>query len=101
MEGVGVKPLSRWMKVSTPLAASTSSAVRCAGADSGVRILAHEERPVDALPFAVFADRLRDRENVRLGERATERRAAMSARAEADELIGVVYIRTTIAILVL
>ena len=32
--GVGVTPSSRWMMVSTPLAASTSSAVRCAGADT-------------------------------------------------------------------
>ena len=31
--GVGVKPSSCWMKVSTPLAASTSRAVRCAGRD--------------------------------------------------------------------
>ena len=34
MAGVGVKPSSRWITVVTPLAASTSSAVRCAGADS-------------------------------------------------------------------
>jgi len=32
--GVGVGPPSRWMTVSTPLAASTSMAVRCAGSDS-------------------------------------------------------------------
>ena len=49
MTGVGVKPSSRWMMVSTPLAASTSSAVRCAGAGQRVRVLAHVERPVDAL----------------------------------------------------
>ena len=34
MTGVGVTPSSRWMIVSTPLAASTSSAVRWAGPDS-------------------------------------------------------------------
>ena len=33
MTGVGVTPSSRWMTVSTPLAASTSSAVRWAGPD--------------------------------------------------------------------
>ena len=32
--GVGVTPSSRWMTVWTPLAASTSSAVRWAGPDS-------------------------------------------------------------------
>jgi hypothetical protein len=32
--GVGVKPSSRWMTVCTSLAASTSSAVRCAGPES-------------------------------------------------------------------
>ena len=34
MAGVGVYPLPRWMTVSTPLAASTDSAVRSAGMDS-------------------------------------------------------------------
>jgi hypothetical protein len=34
MTGVGVTPESRWMMVSTPFAASTSRAVRCAGSDS-------------------------------------------------------------------
>ena len=34
MTGVGVTPSSRWMNVSTPLAARTSSAVRCAGPES-------------------------------------------------------------------
>ena len=34
MTGVGVTPSSRWMTVSTPLAASTSSAERWAGVDS-------------------------------------------------------------------
>ena len=32
--GVGVAPSPRWIRVSTPFAASTSSAVRSAGADS-------------------------------------------------------------------
>jgi hypothetical protein len=34
MTGVGVTPSSRWTIVSTPFAASTSRAVRWAGADS-------------------------------------------------------------------
>jgi hypothetical protein len=33
-DGVGVTASFRWMTVSTPLAARTSSAVRCAGAES-------------------------------------------------------------------
>ena len=66
----GVKPSSRWITVSTPLAASTSSAVRCAGSGQRMRVLAHEQRPVDALFAPVVADRLRDRQDVRLGERA-------------------------------
>ena len=59
------------------------------GRGRGVRILAHEQRPADAFALAVFADGLRDRENVRLGERAVERRAAMPARAKADELVRI------------
>ena len=73
MTGVGVKPSSRWITVSTPLAASTSSAVRWAGAGQRVRVLAHEERAVDALAAPIFANRLRDRQDVRLGERAAQR----------------------------
>ena len=34
MTGVGVTPSFSWMMVSTPFAASTSSAVRCAGAET-------------------------------------------------------------------
>ena len=70
MTGVGVTPSSRWMTVSTPLAASTSRAVRWAGAGEGVRVLAHVERAVDALAAAVVADGLGDGEDVGLGERA-------------------------------
>ena len=70
MTGVGVTPSSRWMTVSTPLAASTSRAVRWAGPDRRVRVLAHVQRAVDALRAPVVADRLGDRQDVRLGERA-------------------------------
>ena len=59
MTGVGVTPSSRWMTVSTPLAASTSSAVRWP-AGQRVRVLAHVERAVDALAAPVVADGLGD-----------------------------------------
>ena len=70
MTGVGVTPSSRWMMVSTPLAASTSSAVRWAGAGQRVRVLAHVERAVGALAAPVVADGLGDGQDVGLGERA-------------------------------
>ena len=41
----------------------------------------------------IVADRLRDREDVRFGERAAQRRAAMTAGAEADALRGIIRIR--------
>ena len=55
-----------------------------------VRVLSHVERAVDALTAAVVADGLRDRADVGLGEGAVERRAAMAARTEADELRRIV-----------
>jgi hypothetical protein len=58
-----------------------------------VRVLAHEERPGEALALAVFADGLRDGEDVRFGEGAVERRTAMSAGAEADELVRIREVR--------
>src|SRR5207247_7677405 len=64
----------------------------------GVRVLPHVERAVDALTTAVVADRLRDRRDMRLGERAPERRAAMAARAEADDLRGVVHLRPALVV---
>ena len=51
-----------------------------------VRVDAEKERPVDAALFAVAADRLGDRQDVMLVERALERRAAMPRRAEGDAL---------------
>ena len=63
------------------------------GRGRGVRIFADVKGAADVLAFAVFADGLRGRENVRLGERAVQRRAAMAARAEADELVGVRRVR--------
>ena len=49
MTGVGVTPSSRWMIVSTPLAARTSRAVRWAGAGQRVSVLAHVERAIGGL----------------------------------------------------
>ena len=98
MTGVGVKPSSAWMIVSTPLAASTSSAVRCAGAESACVSLPMNSGP--SMPFAspVIADRLRDRENVRFVERAVQRRPAVAARAKADELLRIIDIRLPLVI---
>jgi len=53
-------------------------------------VFAQEQRPVDSLNGAVLADRLRDGENVRFGERAIGRRAAVPTGAEADKLLRVV-----------
>ena len=87
MTGVGVTPSSCWMMVSTPLAARTSSAVRCAGLGQRVRILAHVKRAVRALRSPVVADRLRDGENMRFGKGAVQRGTAMSAGSETDHLV--------------
>ena len=55
-------------------------------AGEGVRVLAQEERTVDPALAAVIADRLGDRQDVRLGERVIERRAPVAAGAEGDAL---------------
>lgn len=52
----------------------------------GVSIHAEEQRTVDSLRAAIQADRLCDREDVRLVERVAERRTAMARRAERDPL---------------
>ena len=65
--------------------------LRWAGEPVGV--LADEERAGDALARAVLDDRLRDRRDVRLGERRVERRPAVAARAEHHLLVGVRDIR--------
>src|SRR6516225_11303029 len=87
MTGVGVTPSSRWMMVSTPLAARTSSAVRWAGADS-VRVLAHVEGAIRGLAPAVVADRLGDGQDVGFRLRTAPRRASVSTGPEADQLVG-------------
>ncbi len=53
-----------------------------------MRIDAEKERAVDALLFAVEADRLRDREDMRLVEGELERRPSMARCAEGDALPG-------------
>ena len=58
------------------------------GLGERVRVAAEEQRPVDALLGAVAADRVADRDDVGLGERAVERGAAMARRAERDGRAG-------------
>ena len=65
-----------------------------------MRILADVERTFGALDAAPeIADRLRDRQNVRLGEAAAQRRPPVSAGAETDHLVGIVQVRHTFEIL--
>ncbi len=64
-----------------------------------VRIFAHLKRAVDVLAAAVIANGLGDGENVGFVEGAGQRRAAMPARAEADQLIWVGHIRPPFVIL--
>ena len=64
-----------------------------------MRVLAHEERAGDALVASVVTDGLRDGEDVRLGERAAKRRAAVSAGTEADELIWAAQVRNSLIVL--
>ena len=52
-------------------------------------------------PRAVFANRLRDGEDVRLGERAVARRAAVAARAEGYQLAGIGQVGDAVVVLAL
>src|SRR4030095_14291662 len=54
---------------------------------------------VDALALAVLTDRLRDREHVRLVERATERRTAVTTGAKTDPLRRVGDVRAARVVL--
>ncbi len=54
-----------------------------------VGVLAHVQRPVDAAAAPVLADRLGGGQDVRLGEGAAQRGAAVPAGAEGDELVRV------------
>ena len=58
-----------------------------------VRVLAEKERSGNALQGAVFTDRLRDGEDVRLVETAGQRAAAVAAGAEGDALRRVIAVR--------
>ncbi len=58
-----------------------------------MRVPAEIQRAADVVGAAIVADRLGDGEDVRFGERAAQRRAAMAARAEPDPLRDVVDIR--------
>ena len=93
MTGVGVKPSSRWMTRLDAVGGEhfEGGALRRAG--EGVRVLAHEERAVDALLAAVLADGLGDGEDVGLGEGAVDGAAAMAAGAEGDALRRIVRVR--------
>jgi hypothetical protein len=99
--GVGVNPSLAWMNTSTPLAARTSRAVRWAGAERAWVSLAMNSGPVDAVRAAVVADGLRDGQDVRLGERAVERGAAVAAGAEADELLRIGEVGLPLVVIVL
>ena len=55
--------------------------------------------PAIFLACPVFADGLRDGEDVGFREGAVQRRAAMSAGAEADQLIGIGGVRLVIEII--
>src|SRR5208283_4160037 len=55
-----------------------------------MRVHPEVERTVDILTFAIEANRLADRQDVRFVERAVERGAAMPRGAERDSLRGIV-----------
>ena len=101
MTGVGVKPSSRLNDRLDAVGGEHFEGGSLGRAGQGVRVLADEERPVDAFAVAVLADRLRDGEDVRLGERAVERRAAVAAGAEADELLRIVEVRLALVVIAL
>src|SRR5262252_5209063 len=56
--------------------------IACETAGVGVGVAPDEQRAVDPLPPAMAADRLRDGQDVLLGERSVERRAAVARSAE-------------------
>ena len=73
--------------------------VALGGAGQGMRVLSHEQHAIRAMRPPEIADRLGYGKNMRLGERAVARRAAMAARAEADPRCRVVGIRPGLEIL--
>ncbi len=71
------------------------------GTGSSMRILAHEQRAIDTLVSSIFAEGLGNGEDVRLGECAVERRAAMATGAKTDELRRIVHVRPALVIIAL
>ena len=57
-----------------------------------VRVAAEEQRALDPLLLAIAADRGADRDDVRLGEGAVERRPAVPGRAERHRLGGLALV---------
>ena len=70
--GVGVYSSPAEIMTSTPLAASTSSALANAGADSACVSKPMNNGPVDALLLAILADGLTDGEHVAFVEAHVE-----------------------------
>ena len=68
------------------------------GRRGGVRVRAQEQRPGDAGPRAVLADRLRDGQDVRLVEGAVLGGAAVAAGAEGDPLARVAGIGAALVV---
>ena len=68
------------------------------GRRGGVRVRAQEQRPGDAGARAVLADRLRDRQDVGLVERAVLGGAAVAAGAEGDLLARVVGVGAAVVV---
>ena len=64
-----------------------------------MRILAHVQRPGRALARPIFANGLRNRENMRFGKRAVLGSAAMPAGAEGDKLLRIAEIRRALVII--
>ena len=86
MTGVGVYSSRCASMTSTPLAASTSSALAQRRNRQRVRVDAEEERPVDPPALAVIANGLADGEDMPFVEGALESAAAVPGGAEGNAL---------------
>ncbi len=86
MAGVGVYALPAASTTSTPLAASTSSALVACGCRQRMRVDTHEQRAGDALTASVVAYGLRDGEHMPFVEREVKRRAAVARRPKGHPL---------------
>src|SRR5208283_627755 len=74
---------------------------RCAlcGPGNRMSVFSHVERTIRSLLPPVLANCLGNREYVRFGESSMQRRATVPARAEADELGGIIQVRLTLEII--